>query len=87
MAPLVQDIIGIPGLREADNLGRPVDLGVDRLGCDELTNVLLRLILVEIEQLGESTHLNAGVVFGNNADVVLNDPFSQILPPLVRLLV
>jgi len=87
VAPLIQDIIRISGLREADDAGRSVDLGVDRLGGDELADVLLRLILGQVEKLRETLHLDARVVLGHHADVVLNDTFPQVLPPLVSLLI
>lgn len=79
-APLVQNLIRIPGLGKRDDSRRPVDFGIDRLGRDELTDVAFRLFLVQIEQLGESVHLDAGVVFRYDANVVFNDPLPEVLP-------
>ena len=79
-APLVQNLIRIPGLGKRDDSRGPVDFGIDRLGRDELTDVAFRLFLVQIEQLGESVHLDAGVVFRYDADVVFDDPLAEVLP-------
>ena len=75
-APLVQDLIGVPSLGERDDPRRPVDFGIDRLGRHQLTNIAFRLLLVQVEQLGEPVHLDAGVVFRYDANVVLNDPLA-----------
>ena len=72
-APLVQDLVRIPRLGEGDDPRRPVDFGIDRLGSHELTDVAFRFFLVQVEQLGESVHLDAGVVFRDDANVVLDD--------------
>lgn len=86
-APLVQDVICISGLREAYNTRRAIDLGVDSLGGDQLADVLLRLVLCEIQQLGEALGLDAGVVLGDHTDIVLDDSLAEIQPALVRLLI
>ena len=78
--PFVQNLIRIPRLGKRDDSGGPVDFGVDGLGRDQLANVAFRLFLVQIEQLGKPVHLDASVVFRNDADVVLNDPLAEILP-------
>ena len=44
-APLVENIIGIARLGEADNLSRPINLGIDGLRSDQLGNILLSLVL------------------------------------------
>ena len=84
-APLVEDVVGVAGLREADDAGWPVDLGKHRLGRHQLADVLLRLVLGQVEQLGEAAHLDARVVLGDDADVVLDDALAQVLPPLKGL--
>ncbi|CRK22838.1 hypothetical protein BN1708_013510 [Verticillium longisporum] len=86
-APLVQDVIGVSGLGEADNARWSVNLGVDRLGGDQVTDVLLRFIFGQIQQLRETAHLDASVILGYNADVVLDYTLAKILPALVRLLI
>lgn len=86
-APFVQDVIGVSGLGKAHDASRSVNLGVDRLGRDQLAYVLFRLILCQVEQLGEALHLDARVVLGNDADVVLDDTLPEILPSLVGLLI
>lgn len=79
-APLVQNLIRIASLGERNDSGGAVDFGIDRLGRHELTDVALRLLLVQIEQLGESVHLDARVVFRNDADVVFDDALAEVLP-------
>lgn len=83
-APLVQHLIRISRLGETNQSRRAVDLGVDRFGRDELADVGLGLVLVEVEQLRQTTHLDPGVVFGHHAHVVFDDPLSEILPARVR---
>ena len=75
-APLVQNLIRIPRLGERDDPRRPVDFGIDRLGRHQLTDVAFRLFLVQVEQLGEPVHLDAGVVFRYDANVVFDDPLA-----------
>lgn len=83
-APLVQHLVGSARLGEADHAVRPVDLGVYRLGRDELGDVLLRLLGVEVEQLRQAREPDPRVVAGHHADVVLDDALAQVLPPRVR---
>ena len=78
--PFIQHLVRVARLGERDDAGRAVDFGVDRLGRDELADVAFRLVLVQVEQLGESVHLDAGVVFGHDADVVFDDAFAEVLP-------
>lgn len=85
--PLVQDIICVSWLGEIDDPGRSINLGVDSLRSDQLADVFLRLVFRQVEQLGQSGHLNAGIVFGDDTDIVLNDTLAEILPSLVGLLV
>ena len=87
VAPLVKDIISITRLSEANDARGPVNLSVDSLRRNQLANVLLRLVLSEVEELGKTAHLDAGVILGHDAHVVLDDSLSQILPSLVSLLV
>ena len=51
-APLVQHHVGVSRFGEIDHSRRPVDLGVDGLGRDELADVGFGFVLVEVEQLG-----------------------------------
>lgn len=87
VAPFVQNIISISWLGKADNLCGTINLGVDCLGGDKLADVLLSLILGEIEELSEALHLDASVILGDDTDIVLNNPLSQVLPSLMRLLI
>lgn len=77
-APLVQHLVRIPRLGETHHPGRTIDFGVDRLRRDQLTDIRLRLLLIQIQQLREPRHGDAGVVFGNDADIVLDDALAQI---------
>lgn len=79
-APFVQHFIRISSLGKRDDSRRPVDLGVDRLSRDQLTDVAFRLFLVQVEQLSEPAHLDAGVVFRNDANVVFDDALAEVLP-------
>ncbi len=85
--PFVQNIVCISGLREADNSGGSIDFGVNGLRSDQLADILLRLIFRQIEQLGQAWHLDAGIVFGDDTNIVLNDTLAEILPSLICLLV
>lgn len=85
--PLIQHIIRIPRLREIDNPGWTIDLGIHRLSSNQLADVLLRLVFGEIKQLGEAGHLDTGIVFCDNTDVVLDDALAKVLPALVGFLV
>lgn len=87
VAPLVQDIVCVSRLGEADDSCRSVDLGVHSLGGDQFTNVLFRLILRKVKELGKAAHLNASVVLGNDPNVVLDNALAQVLPPLVGLFI
>ena len=78
--PLVQHLVSIPGLGEADDPGRTVDFRVHSLGGHELTDVGFSFVFVEIEKLRQTAHLNARVVFRYDADVVLNHSFAKVLP-------
>lgn len=86
-APLVQNVIGIPGFGKVDQPRGSVNLRVDGLRCDQITNVLLRLFLSQIQQLGQTAHLNASVVLSHYTDIVLDNPLPQVFPPLVCLVV
>lgn len=81
--PLIQHLIRVPHLGETDHPRGAIDLGVHRLGRDELADVRLGFLLVEIEQLRETAHLDAGVVFGDDADVVFDDALAEVLPALM----
>ena len=85
--PLIQHLIGIPHLCERNDPCGAIDLGVDGLGRDELADVGFGFVLVEVEELREAAHLDARVVFGDDADVVLDDAFAEVLPAVVGLVV
>ena len=84
-APLIQHIIRISRLGKVDNPGRSINLGIHRLGGNQLANVLLCLIFRQIEELSQARHLDASVVFRDDADIVLNNTLTKILPSLVGL--
>ena len=85
--PLVQHIICVSWLGEVNDSGWTIDLGVHSLCSHQLADVFLRLILCQVEKLSQAGHLDAGVVFGDNSDIVLNDTLAEILPSLVGLLI
>ena len=86
-APLIQYIICVSWLGKADDSSRSVDLGVHSLRCDQLADIFFCLVLSQIEELGQAGHLDACVVFGNDADIVLDDTLAEILPSLICLFV
>jgi hypothetical protein len=86
-APFIEDIVRVSRLGEANDSGGTVNLCVDGLGRDQFADILLRLVLGEIQELGQALHLDTGVVFGHDTDVVLDDALSQVLPPLVCLVI
>lgn len=69
-APLVQNLVAALGLDKRDDARRAVNLGVDRLGRDELGQELLGLGDREREEGGEAGEGDAGVVAGDDADVL-----------------
>jgi hypothetical protein len=83
--PFVQYVVSISGFGEVDNPCWSIDLGIHRLRGYQLTDVFLRLVFCQIEELSKARHLDASIVFGNNSDIVFNDTLAQILPSLVRL--
>ena len=85
--PLIQHIIRIPRLRKVDNPGRTINLSIHRLRSNKLADILLRLILSEVEELSQARHLDTGVVFCDDTDVVLDHALAKVLPALVSLLV
>jgi hypothetical protein len=85
--PLVQYIICVSWLGEVDNSGWTIDLGVHSLCSHQLADVFLRFVLCQVEKLGQAGHLDAGVVFGNDSDIMLDDTLAEILPSLVSLLI
>ena len=85
--PLIQHVIRIPRLRETDHPRRPVNLGIYRFRGNELADVRLRFFLVEVQQLRQARHLDAGVVFRDDADVMFNNAFAEIEPALVAFLI
>ncbi|KAI7052585.1 PCI-domain-containing protein [Hortaea werneckii] len=83
--PLVQNLVCIAFLLETDDAGGAVDARVDRLGGDEVGDVLLRLRGGEVEELRQARKGDARVVFGDDADVVLDDALAEVEPALVAL--
>lgn len=81
-APLIQRVVGVARLGEADDALGTVDLGVDRLGRDELTDVLFRLVLRQVQQLRQALRADPRVVLGDHAHVVLDHALAQVLPAL-----
>ena len=78
--PLIQHIVRISGLRKTDDPRGAVDLRVHRLRRHQLADVLLRLFFAEVEEFGQPAHLDAGVVFRDDAHVVLDDALAQVFP-------
>jgi hypothetical protein len=86
-APLVQNVVRVPGFGKVDQPRGTVNLSVDGLQGDQVADVLLGFFLGQIQELGQTAHLDASIVFGHYTDIVLNDPLAQILPPCVGLVV
>lgn len=84
-APLVEHVVRIPGFGKVDQPRGSVDLGVDGLQRYKLADILLRLLLSQVQQLGQPAHLDTSVVLGHHAHVMLDDPLAQILPSPVGL--
>lgn len=84
-APLVEDVISIARFGKAHDPCWPIDLRVDGFGCDEFADVLFCLIGGEVEELRQTRHFDTGIVLCDHADIVFDDPLSQILPSLVCL--
>ena len=82
-APLIQHFIRIPDPLKTDDPGGSVDLGIHRLRRHQVADVLLRLHLAEVEQGAQPVHLDAGVVFRDHADVVLDHALAEVFPARV----
>lgn len=78
--PLIQHFISISRLRKTHQSRRPIDFRIDRLRSYKLTDIRLRLIFIQIEQLRQAAHLDPSVVLGNDPDVMFNDTLPEILP-------
>lgn len=74
--PFVQHFVCIPGFGKGNYSRRPVDLGIDRLRGYQLTDIAFCLVLIQIEQLGESMHLYPGVVLRYNTNIVFDNPLA-----------
>lgn len=85
-APLVQHIISVARFGKVDEPGWAVNLGVNRLRCDQVTDVLLRLLLGQIQELGQTACVDTRVVFSNHPHIVLDDALPEILPSLICLI-
>mmetsp|Transcript_18838 Transcript_18838/g.75140 ORF Transcript_18838/g.75140 Transcript_18838/m.75140 type:complete len:327 (-) Transcript_18838:647-1627(-) len=82
--PVGQDLLGRLGLGEARDARGPVDLAVQaRLG-DHVRDLALGVVGGELEELGEARHGDLFVVFGDDADVVLDDARVEQRRPLVQ---
>ena len=81
--PLIQHLVRVSRLRETDYSRRPIDLRVYRFRGDQLRDVRFCLVLVEVQQLRQSPHLDACVVFRHNADVMLDDSLTYVFPASV----
>lgn len=86
-APLIQHIVRIARLSKVDQPRRTINLRMDGLRRYQLADVLLRLLLRQIEQLRQPAHLDARIVLRDDADVVLDHAFPQILPAAVGLVI
>lgn len=86
-APLVQHVISVARLREADQPSGTVNLGVNCLRCHQVTDVLLGLLLGQIQEFRQTAHLNPCVILGHYPHVVFNDTLSEVLPSLIRLVI
>ena len=82
--PLIQHIIRTARLRKTHHARGAIDLGVDRLVRHQLADVLLRLGRLEIQQRGQTRHLDARVVARHHPDVVLDDARAQVAPSRQR---
>lgn len=87
VAPLVQDIVCVSRLGEADDSRRPVDFRIHSLGRHQFTNVFFRLIFRKVKELGKAAYLDSSVVLGNDPNVVFDNALAQVLPSLVGLFI
>ena len=78
--PLIQHLVRIPRPRKRHHPRWPIDLRIHRLRRHQRTDIRFRLLLVQVKQLRQSVHLDAGVIFRDDADVVLDDALAQVLP-------
>lgn len=85
-APLVQHIICIAGLGEVDQPSRSVNLRIDGLRGNQVTDVLLGFLLGQVQKLGQAPHLDAGVILRHDTHIVFNDALAKVLPPFVWLI-
>lgn len=88
--PVVEDLRGGLLRREVDDAGRSVRLDGERTGVDHPRQVLLALGLAQVQQFGHALQVNARVVVGDDAHVVLDQAVLQLGPALFavrRLLV
>ena len=74
-------------LQDGYTITREAASRISRLGVKLTERVLLaadpsEAILGEIEKLGQARNLDTGVVLGDNSDIVFDNPFTQVLPPL-----
>ncbi len=83
--PLVQYIIRLSWFREADDARGTIDAGIDRLGGDQFTQIFLCFRGIETEEVCKSWETDAGVIFRDDPDVMLDDAFAEIEPALMTL--
>ena len=77
-APLIQHLVRIPRFGETHHPCRTINLRIDRLRRDQLTDIRLRLLLIQVQQLREPRYGDTGVIFGDDADIVLDDAFAEV---------
>ena len=71
LRPLVQNLVGVLGLRKRNNSRWTINLGIDRLGHNQLGQELLAILVWQVQQLCQTLRRNACVVFGNHTNVLL----------------
>lgn len=86
-APFIQHVVRVTRLGKADQPSWAVNLGVNRLRCDQVANVLLGLFLSQVQKLRQTTHLDPCVVFGHHPHIVLDNTLPEVLPSSKRLVV
>ena len=83
--PLIENLIRISRLGERYDPSWPVNLRIHRLSRHQRADIAFCLVLIQIQQLRESMHLDPRVVLGDHADIMFNDALSKILPSCVSL--
>mmetsp|Transcript_1752 Transcript_1752/g.3647 ORF Transcript_1752/g.3647 Transcript_1752/m.3647 type:complete len:266 (+) Transcript_1752:80-877(+) len=71
--PIAQNLFLLPLLLKPDNILRPIDLGIQTPCTDHLRNVFFQIISRKGQKLRQSGEMDATIVNGGDAKVVLND--------------